>query len=395
MSLPGRVRPDDAQQLCEIVAEAAAGGQRLALRGGGSHADFGAPVTAVTEVDLRAFSGIVDYDAPELVITAGAGTPLAAVQAQLREQGQVLAFEPFDVAPLYGREAGPATLGGIIATGTAGPRRLVRGTVRDHLLGFEAVSGRGESFVAGGRVVKNVTGYDLPKLLCGSRGRLAALTQVTLKVLPAARESRTVQVSGLAPDQAQQVFGALQGTYTALAAAAYLPAGMAGPGSCCLLRFEGFPPSVQESVQLLHELVSGCAGAACSEVAPDDAAWAQVQVAAPLAEAAVLWKIFAPVSAAVSLVRDLENRGARWLWDWAGGLTWAAVDAPPRELRGIAARAGGHAVLVRAPGELRAVTAALPPQVPALRALEEKVRRAFDPAGVFETGRFLAEDHEN
>ena len=173
------LEPRDAAELAEIVADAAARGRKLELRGGGTKADFGAPREAVV-VSLAGLTGVVDYDPAELVLTVRAGTPLAEVQALVAAEGQMLAFEPWG-------EPG-ATIGGTIAAGVAGSRRVTAGSARDHLLGLMAVSGRGEVFVAGAKVVKNVTGYDLPKLMAGSWGRIGAMAELTVKVLPVPRE---------------------------------------------------------------------------------------------------------------------------------------------------------------------------------------------------------------
>jgi len=180
--------PRDAQDLCAIVAQAGASAERLELRGGGSRADFGAPRQA-TVVSLQALSGVVDYDPAELVLTLRPGTPLAEVQALVASEGQMLAFEPHGAAS--------ATIGGTVAAGVAGSRRVTAGSARDHLLGFAAVSGRGETYVAGAKVVKNVTGYDLPKLMAGSWGRIGAMTEMTLKVLPSPRIDVTLAAHGL------------------------------------------------------------------------------------------------------------------------------------------------------------------------------------------------------
>jgi len=188
-------RPTTIEALCEVVQTAAAGGTTLAIRGGGSKSAIGAPIGGADTLDMTAFSGLIDYVPADLVLVAGAGTPLAKIEGLVADHGQMLAFEPFDPAPLFGEPAGRATIGGVIAAGLSGPRRLSAGGARDHLLGFEAVSGRGEAMSGGARVVKNVTGYDLPKLIAGSWGRLAALTSVTLKTLPRPRATATWKLS--------------------------------------------------------------------------------------------------------------------------------------------------------------------------------------------------------
>jgi glycolate oxidase FAD binding subunit len=178
-----RFRPEDAGELAAIVTAALAQEEPLELVAGGSKRGIGRPLQLPHVVDLSAFAGIRLYEPEELVLTAGAATPLDEIEAALEARGQMLAFEPPDWRALHGG-GGRQTLGGVLACNLAGPRRIRQGAARDHFLGFDAVSGRGEAFKAGGRVVKNVTGYDLPKLMAGSYGTLAALTEVTVKVLP-------------------------------------------------------------------------------------------------------------------------------------------------------------------------------------------------------------------
>ncbi|MDP3673762.1 MAG: FAD-binding protein [Novosphingobium sp.] len=162
------LRPTDATQLGEMVRDAGTRTLVLECRGGGSKRDIGAPDRDTTLVDMSAFTGIVDYEPSELVLTVRPATPLAEVELLLAEHRQMLAFEPFDHGPLFGRDVGTATIAGVVAAGVAGSRRVSAGGARDHLLGFAAVSGRGEAFKAGGKVVKNVTGYDVAKVIAGS-----------------------------------------------------------------------------------------------------------------------------------------------------------------------------------------------------------------------------------
>src|SRR4051812_7924840 len=191
-----RFAPADAPALRDTIAWAAGEEQPLELVGNGSKRALGRPLQVEHTVDLSAFAGIVDYEPAELVLTAGAATPLAAIEAALAAQNQMLAFEPRDWGALIGATAGQ-TIGGVLACNLAGPRRFKAGAARDHFLGFQAVSGRGEIFKAGGKVVKNVTGYDLSKLMAGSWGTLAAMTEVSVKVLPRPERTRTVLILGL------------------------------------------------------------------------------------------------------------------------------------------------------------------------------------------------------
>lgn len=374
--MTGALRPDTVDALCAVIADAAQRGDRLRLRGGGSKDAIGAPMPEAQIVDMGAFSGVVDYDPPELVLTVGAATPLAEVLALVAERNQMLAFDPFDHAAMLGGPGGRTTIGGVIAAGVAGPLRLSRGAARDHLLGFTAVSGRGERFVAGAKVVKNVTGYDLSKLITGSWGRLAAITELTLKVLPAPAIRRTLAVRGLDSVAAVAAMARAMGSPAEVSAAAHLPDADGGP--LTLIRLDGFPSSVDARAKLLGRLVEGL-----TPLAQDS--WHAIATAAPLPAEPPLWRIIVPASRAPALVANLPGQ---WLFDWAGGLVWLASDAEPQAIRAAVADAGGHAMLIRADAAMRMTVPTLHPQPAALAALEARVRHAFDPAGVFETGRF-------
>ncbi|MES1974001.1 MAG: glycolate oxidase subunit GlcE [Pseudomonadota bacterium] len=372
-----RFGPDTVDQLCDLIAGAAGKGETLRLRGGGSKDDVGAPSPGAAVVDMRGFSGIVDYDPPELVLTVRAGTPLATVQALVAAEDQMLAFDPFD----QGAVPGAATIGGVIAAGVAGPLRLTRGAVRDHLLGFEAVSGRGERFIAGGKVVKNVTGFDLPKVMAGSWGRLAALTEVTLKVMPRPQVQQTLVLRGLDPASAIAAMARALGAPVELSAAAHLASWQGA--SLTAMRLDGFPRSVAARRAVLIEAFAKLAPMADDESA---AVWDAVRYVRPLASDRPLWRIIVPPSRAAAVIAAIPR--ADWMLDWAGGLLWLASEADPALVRKLAEAGGGHAMLARADVEMRGAVPTFHPQPPVLAALETRVRRAFDPAGVFETGRF-------
>lgn len=384
------LRPDSIEALCEIVADARASAGRLEIRGGGSKAEIGAPREAGI-LDMRGLAGILDYDPAELVLTARAGTPLAEIEAALAERGQMLAFEPWDHGPLFGRPAGDATIGGVVAAGICGPRRLCAGAPRDHLLGFTAVSGRGERFVAGGKVVKNVTGFDLAKLMAGSWGRLAALAEVSLKVLPRPRAGVTLAAEGLPTAQAQALMLRALGSPASVAAAAHIHAGEAPPvpvpqaeGGLTLLRLEGFGPSVEARAEALARE----SGHALRRLPETEAAalWHAVRAPAHL-PGETLWRAHVPASAAAPLAGTLDAHGARCLVDWGGSLLWIGWNGRPEALRPLVEAAGGHAMLIRAGEAVRARIPFQHPRDAGLAALEARVRRAFDPDGVFETAR--------
>ena len=372
--------PSREQDLADVIADAAREGAQLAIVGGGSKRDMGAATNAKA-LPMAGFAGVVDYDPAELVLTVRPGTPLAQVQALVAGEGQMLAFEPFDHGPIYGTVEGAATIGGVVAAGVAGSQRVSCGGARDHLLGFRAVSGRGETFVAGAKVVKNVTGYDLPKLAAGSWGRLFALTELTLKVLPRPKVVATRVVEGLGAAEAVAVMAKAMGSQAEVAAAAHIP----GERPLTAFRVQGFGPSVTARCAMLEALLDGAVTPAEEQA---NAIWTDLRALAPLGRDRPLWRVNVPPSKGRDIVAAMEPRGADWMLDWAGGLVWLAFDGDAALVRDAARVAGGHATLVRAGEDLRAAVPAFHPAAPGLAALEARVRRAFDPAGVFETGRF-------
>ena len=397
--------PADADSLADAVRWAVAGEHPLEVLAGGSKRVLGRPVQSAATLSLAAFDGIVDYQPSELVLTAQAATPLATVEAALEAERQMLAFEPADYAPLLGAEGG-ATLGGALACNLSGPRRIKAGAARDHFLGMHAVSGRGERFKAGGRVVKNVTGYDVCKLLAGSYGTLALMHEVTVKVLPAPERTRTVLVFGLEPAAAIDALGEALGSAHEVSGAAHMPAGIAarsavsyvsGAGAAVsAVRVEGFPASVGARCAALRDLL-GRFGAVEELHSKNSATlWREIRdVRAFAGESGPLWRLSVPPAAgAVVAARVAEEAQVRALFDWGGGLLWLAVDGAPdageAAVRAAAAEAGGHATLVRADAPTRAARAVFQPQAAGLAALTARIKRAFDPSGVLNPGRMYA-----
>lgn len=401
-------RPDTEAQVLDAVRWALAEAQPLEVAGHGSKRGLGRPVQAAHTLDLSALSGIVAYEPEELILVVRPGTPLAELRTVLAGRGQCLAFEPPDLAPLWGGAPDAGTVGGTVAAGLSGPARLRAGAARDHMLGVTAVSGRGELFRAGGRVVKNVTGYDLPKLLTGSFGTLAVMTELVLKVLPAAELSRTLVLAGLEGRHAVQAMADAMGSPAEVSGAAWVPSDLGLPGipprtPSVALRLEGVAVSVAARLSHLTTLLGGRAATAVLEPAESAAFWARLRDAAPLVERPdlVVWKLSVPPmegAAVLDRVRRAVPGTLGWL-DWAGGLVWLGLP-PPAEagadsqaaaqaavVRAAIGGAGGHATLVRAPEPVRAAVPVFQPQPPALAALSARVRHQFDPQGVLNPGR--------
>lgn len=387
MSLTPRLRPRNADEVVAAIAQASAERATLGVAGGGTKRALVAPGSAV--LDLSALNGITNYQPEELVLSLRAGTPLDYVESMLAERRQMLAFDPPDYARVLGTQPARTTIGGILGCGFAGSRRLSAGNVRDHLLGFEAVSGRCERFRAGGRVIKNVTGYDLAKLMVGSWGTLAVLTEVSLRVLPQPEFETTLLVERRHLGEALADVRAVLATSLEVSCASHLPDGRSA------LRLEGFHASVTERLRGLRQHFDGKGRMLAVEQAESAALWKAIRDLEPFAQdARLLWRVSLPPSAAAGFVAVISQREAcSALIDWGGALVWLAVESMANAafLREQAARLGGHAWLFRAPDGARAQLGSAPPQAAALAALSGRVKQGFDPDNVLGAGPFAAE----
>jgi glycolate oxidase FAD binding subunit len=377
--------PASEGELADMLAAACADRRSVEVVGGGSKAGIGRPQRPTEKISTGKLAGVVDYDPAELVLTVRPGEKLAAVEALLAQSNQMLAFEPFDFGPVFGQPPGESTIGGVVAAGLAGSRRLFAGNVRDHVLGFSAVSGAGQAFKAGGRVVKNVTGYDVSKLMAGSWGRLAVMTEMTLKVLPRPRSTRTLTLRGLSLADGAQAMTRAMRSQAELAAAACAP----GDASLTALRLEGSAPSVDARTKLLTDLLGALKPMDDAEAS---VFWASIRDGSRLGQGGpddVLWRIGAPLSAGGGVAASVEQLGGRVMLDWAGGLVWALAPAGAcAKIREIAEAAGGHALMVRAPAAVRRTTPALHPEAPGVAALSARVKAAFDPNSILDPHRF-------
>ena len=397
-------RPSTADDLRDVIAAALAAGTPLEVLGRGTKRGLGRPLGLERVVQVDRLAGIGLYEPEELVMSAACGTPLADIEAALADNQQQLAFEPPDYRALLGGAPGRATIGGVFACNLAGPRRIKAGAARDHLLGVQAVTGRGDLIKSGGRVVKNVTGYDLSKLLAGSFGTLAIMTELTFKVLPAAAETCTLLLAGLERTRAGAALRQALGSAHDIAGAAYLPAAAASRSTLdplaasdqgvAALRLEGPGPSVAYRAAALGELLSPLGGR-IGRLDGDASAtlWREIRDAALLpADAPALWRVSLAPSAGPPLIDRLEGQlDLTWLADWGGGLLWLAVDGAEdggaAAIRAAFAAAEGHATLVRASPALRAAVPVFQPQPPALARLTARVKDSFDPKRILNPGR--------
>jgi glycolate oxidase FAD binding subunit len=391
------VAPASEEELAGAVAEAARTGQPVAVEGNGTKRGMLRPVQAARTFSTRNLTGITLYKPQELILSVRAGTPLPEIEAALAERGQHLIAEPPEPGPLFGTDR-PATLGGVVATNLSGPRRINAGAMRDHVMGIRAVTGAGEVFRSGGRVLKNVTGLDLAKLLTGSHGTLGVLSEITLKVLPAPERSATVALR--APDLAAGVraLSAGLGTPYGVSGAALLPEGAngGGGGPLALLRIEDFAESVSYRAGRLREELARLGEASLVEHAESRDLWRRVRDAEPLgAEPGdAIWRVSVRPTAGPAVAAAVRAAGLpRLLLDWGGGLVWIAGPATAEAHAAVvtAARAeGGAFILFRAPDSLRAAVSVLPDEPAPLAAIGRRVKAALDPAGVLNPGRMRA-----
>ncbi|MGY4629453.1 FAD-binding protein [Bradyrhizobium sp. USDA 4486] len=402
------LRVRDAKDVEEVVRAAIANEQPLEIIGHGSKRGIGHTMATNAVLDVSALNAVTSYEPNELIVTLQAGAPLADVLSLIDAKNQQFAFEPVNTAPLLGTPA-VGTIGGMIAAGLAGPRRIRAGGVRDHLLGAHAVSGFGDSFKTGGKVVKNVTGYDLCKLLAGSWGTLSVMTEVTLKVMPKPEAERTLLLRGLDDAAANKAMTAALGSPYDVSAAAHLPKSafrakteglgdIAGQGEALtVLRLEGITSSAAHRAGSLRELLAPFGTATLIEDTDSAALWASIRDVLPFAVAGALgawpvWRIVCPPASGAALGTQLAREtGGDVIYDWGGGLIWAALppkgDAHAPVVRQRADAVGGHATLIRAAEDVRRDVDVFHPQAPGVAALSERVRASFDPKTILNRGR--------
>jgi glycolate oxidase FAD binding subunit len=384
------------------VADAARTREPLLIQGNGTKSGMLRPVQAARTLSTAGLSGINLYAPKELIVSAWAGTPLPEIEAALAAAGQHLIAEPPDLSALLGETGKPQTIGGVVATNLSGPRRVAWGAMRDHVMGVRAVTGRAEIIRSGGRVLKNVTGLDLCKLLTGSHGTLGVITEITLKVLPAPEATGTLVLPGLDATAAVAALSAALGSPFGVSGATWLPAdaaarvpGLAGiAGSATLIRIEEFSPSVTYRIGRLKDQFA-VAGALILDTALSRNVWKDVRDALPLATHAedAVWRISVRPSSGPSVLDTLRARGLAGFLDWGGGLVWLAGPADTAThaaVEAAAQAARGTWTLLRAPEALRGAVRVVPDEAAPLARITREVKAAMDPAGILNPGRLYA-----
>ena len=381
----------------EVVRAARESSRTLEIVGHGTKRGFGRPVECEDVLDVSGLSGIVSYEPDEMIITARAGTPVAEIEATLAERNQRLGFEPADWGPLFGAPANFATIGGVLSADANGSAAVRYGRCRDHLLGFRAVNGFGEAYKGGGKVVKNVTGFDLPKLFCGALGTLGPVTEVTLRVFPKPSVTLVVAVTNVSRLAALKLLrrvwcSPLEATGLSyvpkVSSAAFGELGEIGAGAA-LVRLDGTDAALSEKIVMLRQLLEG---SAVVELGCGDALFrkiASAEIFAGLLQD--LWLARQPPSSQGDY-EDSEREAAHgdiWVSDWAGARVWKAntpgLDAT--NWRELMKPSGGSAQLVRASAETRNRVSPFAPEDRVRAELTQRTKAAFDPLRLFNPGR--------
>lgn len=390
------IAPGGEAELAEAVREAADAGRRLEIVGGGSRAGLGRPVEADAVLSTAGLSGITAYEPGALTIVVKAGTKLAEVEAALAAENQCLAFEPMDHRALYGTAGTEPTVGGMVAAAASGPRRILAGACRDAILGVRFVSGAGDIVKNGGRVMKNVTGYDLAKLMCGAHGTLGVITEVAFKVQPVAAADLTVAVEGLSCADGIAALSAALTSPFSVTGAAHLPAGLDGDAALTILRVEGMERQAGYRAGRVAELLAVFGNVRRIDGEAHRGLWQGMRDAMALAaRGGAIWRVALRPSDAPKLAEVVRERLAGEIcYDWGGGLAWLRVadsgDAGARVIRETIARLGGHATLIRAPEATRSSVEVFSPEPDPLARISAGLRERFDPRGILNPGRMRA-----
>lgn len=371
--------PQTHDETVDLVRGSVDARRTLKIVSGGTRQSIGRNVVADDDVSVAGLTGVTLYEPAELVMSARVGTPLDEIEQELSSRGQFMAFEPPDFRGVLG-STGVPTVGGVFATNASGPRRMVSGAARDHLLGVTMINGRAETIRAGGRVMKNVTGLDVTKLICGAYGTLGLASEVTFKVLPRPAFEQTLVL------RIESIVEAVNLMTRALATP-FEVSGAAFGNNKVYLRVEGFVDSVRYRVRALAGVLER--QDRVIEAEESSAVWHNIKSLAAL-DAPLgweIWRLSVAPSKMVALAALLPE-GCKVLLDWSGGLAWIACDAPIETIiRPNAASAGGHMMLFRASAERRRAISPFHPLPPGTQRLTRGIKASMDPYGIFNPGK--------
>lgn len=400
------MRPATEWELKSMMTALSERGIPVEILGAGTKRGVGRPVAAPVAMTTGAMRGISLYEPSELVMAARAGTPLSQIEVELASRGQMLPFEPIDLGPALGTDAGLQTIGAIFVANISGSRRIAAGAARDYLLGVRGVNGRAEIFKSGGRVMKNVTGYDVARGLAGSWGTLAVLSEVTFKVLPLPDDVLTLVYPDLTEDLAVELMSLALAQPYEVSGTVHLSPALAGRlkhkglskevRSLTAIRLENFTRSISYRKLKLREVLSAYGAPLELELESSLEFWAEVRRLSFMPPNGThLWRISTTPSMAAPLVAAIRRHmKVEAFYDWSGGLVWietpATADAGSADIRRAVATHGGHATLIRADEAVRRTVEVFQPLGPAVDRITRGIKQAFDPLRLLNPGRMYA-----
>lgn len=406
MTLLNIISPTSSEELIEVVAQANRDNKAIEINGAGTKQSIGYDITSDIQLNMLGLSGIAEYTASELVMSANAGTSLDVVKAALDDNNQMLAFEPADYSALLGSN-GRQTMGGIFAANLSGSRRLAAGAARDGLLGINFVNGKGELIKTGGKVMKNVTGLDLVKFLAGSWGTLGVMRDVTFKVLPKQDVTATLLIHGLSDQDATKAMALAMAQSVEVSSAAHLPQSLSGTllngkfsgKSMTMLRLEGLELSVKIRKEKLQAVMQKYGDTSWLDTSDSSALWTEISNVKPLHRKpdASIWRASVAPSDGHKVVAELNNSSdVDAFYDWQGGLVWIAVNSGGNidaVRQAVKKTGGGYATLLQKGAAYDDAVDVFEPQNMAVAALSERIKVQFDPNNILNPGR-MYRDHK-
>jgi glycolate dehydrogenase FAD-binding subunit len=397
------LRPAADWELASFLGEATASQTAVEIIGGHTKRQFGRPRYGESAISTHILRGIRSYNPVERIITVQAGCLVADLERELAEHGQMLGFEPVDMAAVFGDEVGGATVGGVICSNLAGSRRIAVGGVSDNLLGVKAVAGTGEVFHSGGAVSRGAAGIDLKRIMTGSWGTLAALVEVSLRVHAMPEDTRTIVLFGLSEEIAVEAMSSALLTSTGVTGTIHLEPNIAArlwseelrePGqSVTALRLENRSKVSAKRLDDLKDALRAYGEMLVLENDQSLGLWHELRQLRVLPSSnKPLWRISAIPSKAFQVVTAIRRyMSVDAVYDWSGGLIWLEVpesaDAGATEIRRVMASTGGHATLVRAPDEVKATINVFEPMHSGVELITKRLKEVFDPAGILNPGR--------
>ena len=396
-----KFEPKDEIEIQQIIKFCYKKNLPIEIVGNQSKLDIGKKMQCAKTLDMSKFSGIIDYKPEELYIKVKAGTPLNFVREELKKNKQHLAFEPVNFSKIFKKNSNEGTVGGTLSCNFSGSRRFKVGSARDHILGFKGFNGKGEKIKSGGTVVKNVTGYDLSKLITGSFGTLLAISELTLKVLPLESETKTIIVSELSLEHAIGIMGSAIASSNDPSGAVYYPGNLRNnfvfndlthPGSITAIRVEGTKISTEQRINnLTKELVLEDKKLTILDSTQSEIFWEDTRsLKAISTNDQNILRAVVPPSETVNLLNRLKTFHPNYFLDWGGSLIWLELDYLSSQkidqIRDRILKANGYLTVIKSPENVKSSSEIFTID-PIKFKISQNIKKSFDPKRIFNPGK--------